>query len=228
MNQEAKFARRNNNMTTARYCCFTYHDALRAYQDPKSSWHWLDKEMSSNLAGETGAVAIYTGALAAMTLTPQRFSSDAVEFCHDHQTNERAHLRYFTTVVPAGKHTRLLPLWNMAGWVLGFVPTLVGGSRALYVTVEAVETFVQEHFQEQIVPLENNTSNQLPPAPELLRLLKHCCADEVHHKDDAARHLLNLQDGKDVSKALSSWWIKPWSQIVHAGSAFAAEVARRI
>ncbi|KAL3905265.1 MAG: hypothetical protein SGARI_004550 [Bacillariaceae sp.] len=89
---------------------------------------------------------------------------------------------------------------------------------ALYVTVKNVEEFVEEHFQDQIVPLRKEQT-----CPELLKLLEACCEDEVHHKEDAARHLL----GDDSCKKLP-WWAGPWAKVVKAGSALAADVARRI
>lgn len=214
--------------TTARYCCFTYNDAKRAYLEPSASWHWLDRELSSNLAGETGATYIYKGALTAMNI---RFSNhtDAINFCQDHMANESFHLSLFQSVIPEGKHTKLLPIWRLAGWTLGFLPTILCGPKGLYVTVEAVETFVEEHFQEQIVPLKKQCEQQQkllkgahePLYPELIRLLEHCCEDEVHHKEDAARHLLNNES------QLDAWWIKPWSKVVRRGSIAAAEIARR-
>eukprot|EP00527_Entomoneis_sp_CCMP2396_P007979 CAMPEP_0198152710 /NCGR_PEP_ID=MMETSP1443-20131203/60935_1 /TAXON_ID=186043 /ORGANISM="Entomoneis sp., Strain CCMP2396" /LENGTH=242 /DNA_ID=CAMNT_0043818813 /DNA_START=165 /DNA_END=893 /DNA_ORIENTATION=+ len=201
--------------TTGRYYCFTLEDAQRAYKDPQASWHRLDREMSSNVAGETGAVYIYKGALAAMSIRP--VSADAYDFCHEHQATEQSHLDIFSNLLVDGKYTKLLPFWRVAGWTLGFIPALVGGSKALYVTVEAVETFVEQHFQEQIWPLEESNS-----CPELLKVLKHCCEDEVHHKEDAAKRLL-LENAD-----LTSWWIRPWALIVKQGSSLAAELARRI
>ena len=85
-------------------------------------------------------------------------------------------------------------------------------------TVEAVETFVEEHFQEQIVFLKSQ--NQ---CPHLVQLLEHCCEDEVHHKEDAARRLLH---GSDCG--FDAWWVKPWAVVVKGGSAFAAQIARRV
>ena len=40
------------------------HEA--SYAQPAAPWHWLDRELSSNIAGETGAVCIYHGAAAAL------------------------------------------------------------------------------------------------------------------------------------------------------------------
>lgn len=204
-------------LTKARYCCFTRDDGRRAYAETSAAWHWLDRELSSNLAGETGAVAIYEGAAAAMRI---RFAdrADAIGFVESHGANERRHLALFRSILPpAGKHTRLIPLWRAAGRTLGFLPTLLGGPRALYVTVESVETFVEEHFRDQIAPLTEDGS-----CPELVRLLESCCEDEVEHKEDAARRLL---DGEGDVRA---WWVRPWSEIVRRGSSVAAEIARRV
>eukprot|EP00966_Prymnesium_polylepis_P244170 5646773-Prymnesium_polylepis.1 len=39
-----------------------------SYDNRSAPWHWLDREMSSNVAGETGAVCIYDGAASALRL----------------------------------------------------------------------------------------------------------------------------------------------------------------
>jgi len=208
----------------ARYCTFTYLDGVRAYQEPRARWHWLDRELSSNLAGETGAVSIYQGALKALSFRNNKDrDTSALEFCKEHMRNETNHLKLFERIVgdDKNKHTRLLPMWRLAGWMLGFVPTAVGGRRALYVTVQAVESFVEEHFQEQIIPLKDKGS-----APELVKVLEYCCQEEVHHRQDAARRL--LQDGDSVESLSKVWWVQPWSIIVQRGSSIAAEVARRV
>jgi ubiquinone biosynthesis monooxygenase Coq7 len=108
----------------------------------------------------------------------------------------------------------------MAGWTLGFLPTLLGGSQGLYVTVEAVETFVEEHYQQQIGPLKEQGGQ----SEELVRLLEHCCQDEVHHKEDAARKLLGTTNHEEFD----AWWAQPWSAVVRRGSIVAAEIARRV
>ena len=254
---EASSGSKSSTSRGARYCCYTYDDAKRDYTSRDSPWHWLDQEMSSNLAGETGAVSIYKGALTALSIRrwfvssfmnrtnqPTATATDAdgvvdtnegaIEFCNEHYQTEESHRRCFEDVLPTdGKRTRLLPFWRLAGYSLGFFPTLLGGPTALYVTVEAVETFVEEHFQDQIVPLRDAAASggggggsstastaetargaisslvlksvpPLPECPELLKLLELCCEDEVHHKQDAALKLLGRFSTQFSSEKLST------------------------
>jgi hypothetical protein len=111
----------------ARYCCFTYHDAKREYESKSSSWCWSDKELSSNLAGETGAVYIYKGALQTLDVL-ERFDRSQIfiqqhqsarSFCETHYTTEELHRRFFDSIAPYEKQTQLLPLWRFAGYNLG-------------------------------------------------------------------------------------------------------------
>lgn len=208
----------------AMYCMFTLADAERAYLADGAQWHWLDREMSSNVAGETGAVAIYRGALDAMAarrLLGAPLPPAALEFATSHMAAESRHLRLIESVVPPSKRTRLLPIWRLAGWSLGFAPTLLGGERALFRTVDAVETFVEEHYNEQIGPLLRAEQ----PCPELVRLLSHCCAEEVEHREDAAARLRGAAGAPPAAEGLAA---RAWKALVKAGSRVAAELARRV
>ena len=143
------------------------------WDDASAPWHWLDREMSSNMAGEVGAVCIYDGAAAALSLRGTA-SAETLRFVDEHREAERRHLELIERLLPPHKHTRLLPMWRAAGFALGFAPALVS-DRALFKTVEAVETFVEEHYGEQIGPLKVHGR-----CPQLVALLEHCCADEAH------------------------------------------------
>ena len=136
-----------------------------------------------------------------------------LQFIESHRAAEQSHLDLFVALLPEHKQTRLLPLWRMAGFTLGLAPALVS-DRALFLTVEAVETFVEAHYHEQIEPLRLHGR-----CPELVALLEHCCADEVHHKDDAAE-----RSGGGQPNALE----RAWRALVKLGSAVAAELARRV
>lgn len=169
-------------------------------------WGWLDRELSSDIAGETGAVFIYRGAKAALRHSDDK---EALAFVTEHQRAEEKHLSYLEQVVRV--HTRLLPVWRVLGWTLGFAPTFVGGPPALYATVFHVESFVEQHYKSQIAQL----NDPHPDVQAVKGLLERCCADEVHHKDEAlARFSNNL--GYEM-----------WGWVVRTGSALAAECARR-
>lgn len=220
-----------NTNRAAPHCRFTYQDGVNAYNARNSPWYWLDRELSSNMAGETGAVYLYKGALAALKILHPPWSNlsqfhncssranDAAKFCQEHMTHEETHLQLFQSILPNSKYTMLLPVWRFVGWTVGFLATLIGGNKGLYVTVEAVETFVEGHYQQQIVPLKQRGN-----APELVRLLEHCCQDEVQHKEEAAHNLL----GSDRGDCVLAWWVTPWSILVKVGCVLAGDLARRV
>ena len=211
-------------------------------------WFHIDKEMSSNVAGETGAVWIYKGALAATKF--RRNCDEVKEFANEHMKAEQQHLDFFTEIVPDHMHTNLLPIWKLSGFLLGFLPTLLGKGPALYHTVDAVESFVEIHYNEQIewlkefqrmnqsvllraIDVEDYNKKTIMEltiserSSELIRLLAHCCADEVHHKLDAQKRLLGYCEHKD-NEIKYGVIAKLWRYIVDSGSKIAAEMARRI
>ena len=100
-------------------------------------------DLQSDHAGEAGAVMIYKGVLATSRDPAIR------HFAAEHLATEQQHLAFFDRWLPARHHSRLLPVWKAAGWALGALAGLFG-STAVYRTVEAVETFVEAHYQAQI------------------------------------------------------------------------------
>ena len=177
---------------------------------------WIDGELASDHAGETGAVYIYRGALAALRM---RGGNDAAceEFCRTHMRTEQHHLRAIEAITDERARTRLLPLWRTAGWTLGFVPTVLFGAAGLYATVEPVETFVVAHYQQQLDGLAPSSDN--PDVKALAGILAACQADEAHHRDDAGSRV-RAESGVVLRRA--------WSTVVHEGSTLAAEVARHV
>ena len=104
----------------------------------------------------------------------------------------------------------LLP--RVAGWLTGALPALVG-PRAVFATIDAVETFVDHHYREQIERLD---AEGLMPA--LRDLLEQCRAEEVHHRDEA----------REASVAPPGPLLRGWAWLVGTGSAAAVRAARRI
>jgi len=133
--------------------------------------------LRSDHAGETGAVYIYRGIRAVTRLESVR------EFARRHQVTEERHLDLMNQILPREHRSRLLILWRLAGWLTGALPALFG-ARAVYRTIDAVESFVDEHYRLQIDRLQARSRDRA-----LRDILKACRADEVLHRDEARGHL---------------------------------------
>ncbi len=159
----------------------------------------LRGDLRSDHAGESGAVQIYRGIL---TLT----RDPAIRaFATEHLATEQEHLRLLEAI--GAERSLLLPVWKVAGFLTGFLPALFG-PRAVYATIEAVETFVDHHYAEQIARLDGGP---------LRALLVECQHDEVHHRDEAAAAL----------GAERGLFLRLWGWVVTFGSASAVAAARR-
>jgi ubiquinone biosynthesis monooxygenase Coq7 len=165
----------------------------------------LAADLRSDQAGETGAVAIYLGILAVSRDARVR------HFAREHLATEREHLARLDALLPPGQRSILLPLWRVAGSFTGMLPALVG-PRAVYATIEAVETFV-DHHEEQVQKLPAHG-----PGGALRALLMACQADEVAHRDEA----------KAAGNAASGTLMRAWQWLVGTGSALAVKAARRV
>ncbi len=163
-------------------------------------------DLRSDHAGETGAVAIYLGILAVARDPGIR------RFAEAHLATERDHLARLGALLPPAQRSVLLPLWRVAGWLTGFLPALVG-PRAVYATIDAVETFVDQHYEEQVRKLPAHG-----PGGALRALLMACQADEVHHRDEA--RAAGVKAGGRLTHA--------WRWLVGTGSALAVKAARRV
>jgi ubiquinone biosynthesis monooxygenase Coq7 len=122
--------------------------------------------------------------------------------------------------------TLLAPIWPVAGFLLGFLPALIS-PNCVYVTIHAVETFVEKHYHDQIDPLVARAKKNAPNSyPALTSCLQQFCDDEVYHAHDAAEHYGPRQMGEVLRQRFAL--AKAWSSIVRFGSAAAAAAARRI
>ena len=167
------------------------------------------RELRSDHAGETGAVYIYKGITA---VARWRQDVELLAFARQHGDTESEHLRLIEDWLPAERRSRLLVPWRMAGWLTGALPA-VAGKRAVYATIASVETFVDQHYQQQIDHLQRHGG------PEgLLPLLLRCQSDEQHHRDEAAA----------LAGANTPWPLRAWCRVVSIGSAAAVVLARRV
>ena len=168
---------------------------------------YLVRELRSDHAGETGAVYIYKGIAAVAKITND---SELLNLARSHGATESEHLELIESVLAKNLQSRLLVLWRIAGWLIGAIPTLFGRG-AVYATIAAVETFVEQHYQAQIDYLRTNGSSD-----GLLELLMRCQADEIAHQKEAK---------SKISEALPPV-LRAWCAIVQWGSSTAVVVAR--
>ncbi|MGB1438236.1 MAG: demethoxyubiquinone hydroxylase family protein [Luminiphilus sp.] len=167
---------------------------------------WLIADLRSDHAGEMGAVMIYRGVLA-ISRDP-----DVVNFARHHLATEQQHLGRISGLLDVRQQTRLLPLWRVMGWMTGALPALFG-ANAVYATIDAVETFVDKHYQEQLDRLDPDGR-----FGSIRTVLAECQADEIAHRDEA-RQLASRRRGVLL-------WL--WALVVGSGSAAAVWAARRI
>ena len=169
---------------------------------------YLERELRSDHAGETGAVYIYKGMIAVAKL---RKDAQLIDFAKNHEATEAEHLRLIESILEPKYRSSLLIPWRIAGWLTGALPTLFGQQSA-YATIASVETFVEQHYQQQIDHLQKNGG------PDgLLDLLQRCQADEIHHKNEA----------KSLAPAVLPLALRVWCFLVGNGSATAVIFARR-
>ena len=175
----------------------------------------LIADLRTDHAGESGAVMIYRGIIAVTRDTSVR------HFAQAHRTTEAGHLAQIEPLLAPQQRSRLLPLWRIAGWLTGALPALVG-PRAVYATIEAVETFVDRHYAEQIELIDrlDPRSDHLP-LQALRDLLQTCRGDEIMHRDEATA--LFALSGKPPSLAM-----RVWVGLVGAGSRAAVKICRRV
>ncbi|MEL6507096.1 MAG: demethoxyubiquinone hydroxylase family protein [Pseudomonadota bacterium] len=169
-------------------------------------------DLRTDHAGETGAVYIYRGILAVSR------DANVIAFARDHLATESQHLKLIEEILPRDKRSRLIPVWKLAGWMTGFLPALFG-PRVVFKTIEAVETFVDQHYQEQIDYL-----NEINLHADLKNLLEICQADEQHHRDEAGAF---AEAGATPGTAKAPL-ITLWTKLVGWGSQSAVAAARYI
>ena len=162
--------------------------------------HWLLLEMRTNHAGEYGAVQIYNGAYYGLKLHEQLnifidkkrdAMKIALDFVDKHRKAEEKHLEIIESFIQPSDRTKLIPLWHLSGFMLGMLPSMFG-QRALYWTIASVESFVEEHYNDQISRLRREGD----PLPNIRQTLQLCCEDEIEHKDEAVAALLLGVDKK--------------------------------
>ena len=88
----------------------------------------------------------------------------------------------------------------------------------MYATIEAVETFVDRHYQQQLEQIDAMPATERASAAPLRAVLARCQADECEHRDEA----------KTLGGSALGPLLRGWCSAVGAGSEIAVAVARRV
>jgi demethoxyubiquinone hydroxylase (CLK1/Coq7/Cat5 family)/predicted DCC family thiol-disulfide oxidoreductase YuxK len=192
----------------------------RAWRPPAAVAPWptpVLTDLRSDHAGEAGAVRIYDGILAVTRDPALR------DFATRHRATEQARLALIETHLPRRWRSRALPLWRIAGWLAGALPALVG-PRAVYATVEAVETVVNVHYLEQVQRLDRSPAG--PASRRLRDDLERCRLDERAHRDEAGAAAA-WTGRAAAARHRHGPLLRGWTALVGGGSAAAVSLARR-
>jgi ubiquinone biosynthesis monooxygenase Coq7 len=164
------------------------------------------RDLRSDHAGEAGAVQIYRGILAVSRNEVVR------TFAREHLATEQRHLAFFESWLSPGARSHALPVWKTAGWLLGATAALFGPAH-VFRTIQAVETFVDDHYRTQIEIMGRDER-----LADLVAVLESFREDEVAHRDDAANR------GSAAQGALA----RAWASMIGLGSELGVAVARRL
>lgn len=139
----------------------------------------LDTIIRVDHAGELGADRIYAGQMAVLGNTPK---GPMIQHMWD---QEKVHKAKFEELIR--KHrvrpTVMVPIWNVAGFVLGATTALMGDKAAMACTV-AVEHVIVEHYNDQIRELLADPDTN----KELLETITKFRDEEQEHHDIGLDH----------------------------------------
>ena len=134
-------------------------------------------------AGEYGAKRIYQGQLAVLRGTKHEATIRHM------QEQEQEHLDTFSRHIAQRRvrPTALLPVWHVAGFVLGAATAAMGARAAMACTV-AVEEAIDEHYQAQEAALGED---EAALKAEIARFR----AEELEHRDIGLANEADLTPG---------------------------------
>ena len=164
-------------------------------------------DLRTDHAGETGAVFIYKGIL---LLSKDK---EIIEFANNHLLTEKKHLELIEKILPNSEKSKLLFIWRFLGLLTGLIPALIG-KKFIYATIFFVESFVEKHYNEQIIKLRKKNRIKYT---ELIKLLEKLKNDEISHKEDSLKRFGKL-----------SLLLRIWGNIVEIGSRTAVSISYKI
>ena len=130
-----------------------------------------------NHAGEYGATRIYAGQLFVL--------GDDPTIRHMAQ-QEAEHLSKFQHMLVERRvrPSLLQPFWYVGGFVMGALTAAMGRNVA-HACTAAVETVIDDHYNDQLVGLEKERVVDGVHDVELVELITQCHADECAHREIA-------------------------------------------
>eukprot|EP00057_Strongylocentrotus_purpuratus_P007053 XP_011661527.1 PREDICTED: ubiquinone biosynthesis protein COQ7 homolog [Strongylocentrotus purpuratus] len=174
------------NLTSIRYCVLRQYKLRmsRAIVEVKGQRsasslsgltrrEMIDRFIRVDHAGEVGADRIYAGQLAVLKNT------SVGPLIQEMWDQEKHHKETFERLIPERRvrPTVLLPIWNVAGYVLGAGTALMGKEAAMACTV-AVEESIGQHYNDQIRALIEDDPEV---HKELLEIIKQFRDEELEH-----------------------------------------------
>ncbi|XP_072124902.1 5-demethoxyubiquinone hydroxylase, mitochondrial [Mobula birostris] len=143
-------------------------------------------------AGEYGANRIYAGQMAVLGKTSV---GPVIQQMWD---QEKEHLEKFNELMVDHRvrPTLLIPVWNIAGFMLGAGTALLGKEGAMACTV-AVEESISNHYNNQIRTLMEDDPER---HKELLEVLKKFRDEELEHHDTGLAHDAELAPAYSLLK----------------------------
>ena len=106
-------------------------------------------------------------------------------------STERKHLDVMRVLLRQHnvRPSALLPVWGLAGRILGGVTAFLGPRSAMACT-EAVESVIGEHYDDQLAALESIVKEEgvHPSLPLLAKIIREFRDDELEHLDTAVEH----------------------------------------
>ena len=157
-------------------------------------------------AGEFGATKIYDGQIA--VFGKETKIGKTIKHMAD---QEQEHIETFQKLIVKNRvrPTALLPVWNIAGYLLGASTALMGEKAAMACTV-AAEKVIGEHYKEQQNLLEDDEK-------ELKKTIAKFEKDELEHHDIGLEH--------DAENAIG---YKAMTKVIEIGCKTAIAISKKI
>lgn len=139
----------------------------------------LDSIIRVDHAGELGADRIYAGQMAVLGRT------SVGPKIREMWEQEKVHKAKFEELINKYRvrPTVMVPIWNVAGFVLGAGTALLGPQAAMACTV-AVESVIVDHYNDQLRALMSDPEHN----KELLETIQKFRDDEQEHHDIGLDH----------------------------------------